>query len=154
MTRIPKKQHQEKHSLYSKAPHRKEMIRKDINFIVGRQLRILRLKQELNGAQMGSILGISQQQVSRYENGVTTLSIDTIVTICIYFSLPLKEFLAPLMVLTENKNESIEIIPLPSTISLDITTGSAHSFIYPQQDEATWTTYCQPRYSDILVSLK
>ncbi|WP_272517478.1 MULTISPECIES: helix-turn-helix domain-containing protein [unclassified Providencia] len=113
------------------------MIRKDINFIVGRQLRILRLKQELNGAQMGSILGISQQQVSRYENGVTTLSIDTIVTICIYFSLPLKEFLAPLMVLTENKNESIEIIPLPSTISLDITTGSAHSFIYPQQDEAT-----------------
>ncbi len=137
MTRIPKKQHQEKHSLYSKAPHRKEMIRKDINFIVGRQLRILRLKQELNGAQMGSILGISQQQVSRYENGVTTLSIDTIVTICIYFSLPLKEFLAPLMVLTENKNESIEIIPLPSTISLDITTGSAHSFIYPQQDEAT-----------------
>ncbi len=137
MTRIPKKQHQEKHSLYSKAPHRKEMIRKDINFIVGRQLRILRLKQELNGAQMGSILGISQQQVSRYENGVTTLSIDTIVTICIYFSLPLKEFLAPLMVLTENKNESIEIIPLPSAISLDITTGSAHSFIYPQQDEAT-----------------
>lgn len=122
MTSFPKQQQIKNGLSYGSSPYRKKRLRKDIDFIVGRQLKTLRLKQALNGTQLGKILGISQQHVSRYENGVTTLSIDTIVTICLYFNLSLKEFLAPLIVLTENanKNESIETLPLPSPVNLDI----------------------------------
>ena len=139
MTQFPKHQQIKKVLSYGSKPYRKTMLRKDIDFIVGRQLRTLRLQQALNGTQLGKILGISQQQVSRYENGVTTLSIDTIVTLCLYFNLSLKAFLAPLIVLTENtnKNESIETLPLSSPINLDIVADSAHSVICPQQDEST-----------------
>lgn len=136
MTSFPKQQHIKNGLSYGSTPYRKERLKKDIDFIVGRQLKKLRLKHELNGTQLGKILGISQQQVSRYENGVTTLSIDTIVIICIYFNLSLREFLAPLMVLTENENEPIETHPLSSPINLDIVMGSARSFIFTQQDES------------------
>ena len=133
------KQQQIKNGLsYGSSPYRKKRLRKDIDFIVGRQLKALRLKKTLNGTQLGKMLGISQQQVSRYENGVTTLSIDAIVTICLCFNLSLKEFLAPLMVLTENanKNESIETLPLSSPINLDLVADSARSFICRPQDES------------------
>ena len=102
MTSFSKQQQIKNVPSYGSSPYTKKRLRKDINFIVGRQLRTLRLKQSLNGTQLGKILGISQQHVSRYENGVTTLSIDTIVTICLYFNLSLNEFLAPLMVLTRH----------------------------------------------------
>ncbi|KGA59621.1 MULTISPECIES: helix-turn-helix domain-containing protein [Proteus] len=136
MTSFPKQQKIKNGLSYGSSPYRKKRLKKDINFIVGRQLKALRLKKTLNGTQLGKMLGISQQQVSRYENGVTTLSIDAIVTICLCFNLSLKEFLAPLMVLTENKNESIETLPLSSPINLDLVADSARSFICPPQDES------------------
>lgn len=140
MTPFPKRQQIKKVLSYGSTPYRKERLRKDIAVIIGRRLKSLRLKHALNGTQLGKILGISQQQVSRYENGVTTLSIDTIVIICLYFNLSLREFLAPLMVLTENesknKNESIETLPLPSPVNLDIVAHSARSFIRSPQDES------------------
>lgn len=138
MTPFPKRQQIKNGLSYGSMPYRKEKLRKDIAVIIGRRLKALRLKHALNGMQLGKILGISQQQVSRYENGVTTLSIDTIVIICLYFNLSLREFLAPLMVLTENenKNESIETLSLPSPVNLDIVAHSARSFIRSPQDES------------------
>ena len=136
MTSFPKQQQIKNELSYGHTPNRTEMTKNDIDFIIGQQLKKLRSEQGINGSQLGKILDISQQQVSRYENGVTTLSIDAIVTICLCFNLSLKEFLAPLMMLTENKNESIETLPLSSPINLDLVADSARSFICPPQDES------------------
>lgn len=83
-------------------PDRNEMIKKDVALITGRQLKKLRLEHGLTGFQFGKILGISQQQVSRYEHGVTALSIETVVTLCIYFNVSFEHFLAPLISTTED----------------------------------------------------
>lgn len=110
MTPFPKHQHIKKMLSGDRTPYTNEMMKKDIAFITGRQLKTLRKKHAMSGARLGKILNTSQQQVSRYENGQTPLSVDMIITICIYFHLSLGEFLAPLMVLTGDENEHIEVL--------------------------------------------
>nr|WP_314264844.1 helix-turn-helix transcriptional regulator [uncultured Moellerella sp.] len=49
-----------------------ETLRRDI----GEFLREARIFKSLTGAEFGALLGISQQQVSRYETGVCGVNID------------------------------------------------------------------------------
>ncbi|EGT3611433.1 helix-turn-helix transcriptional regulator [Morganella morganii] len=90
----------EKRVLCSAAPEHKIVI-KNINRVVGHQLKKLRREHNLSGAEFGEITGVSQQQISRYEHGITPVSIEMIFNICVYFKIPLRQFLAPLMILTE-----------------------------------------------------
>ncbi|WP_371327751.1 helix-turn-helix domain-containing protein, partial [Morganella sp. HMSC11D09] len=43
---------------------------KDINFIVGQNIRDLRHRNGLTTKMLARMLGVSQQQLSRYERGV------------------------------------------------------------------------------------
>lgn len=52
----------------------KELLRKDI----GRFLKEARKNKSLTGHQLGSLLLISQQQISRYERGETGINIETL----------------------------------------------------------------------------
>ncbi len=49
-----------------------------INQLVGRYLKSRRLEYGLTGAEMGRLLFISQQQVSRYERGINTISLSLV----------------------------------------------------------------------------
>lgn len=108
MTSYPAHQHLKELLSALQTPYRQEMFKKDIDFIIGRRLRALRLKQSLNGTQMGRILGISQQQVSRYENGMNSLSPAMMVTLCVYFNISLECFLSPLISVLEKDNADNE----------------------------------------------
>lgn len=43
---------------------------------ISQEIRSLRKRKGLSGKELGQLLNISQQQVSRYENGVNLISID------------------------------------------------------------------------------
>lgn len=49
-------------------------LRKDI----GKFIRKIRFEKSLTGSQFGKLLNVSQQQISRYENGVTSMTIETL----------------------------------------------------------------------------
>ncbi|MGC6599870.1 helix-turn-helix domain-containing protein, partial [Escherichia coli] len=36
------------------------------------------MRKSLTGAQLGELLDVSQQQISRYENGITSINIETL----------------------------------------------------------------------------
>lgn len=49
-----------------------------LNKMIGQFIRESRLAKSLSGAEFGKLINVSQQQVSRYENGVTSLSIEAL----------------------------------------------------------------------------
>lgn len=96
------------HSPGRKEKPGKETLRKDVNVIIGLRLRKLRRERDLSGAQLSRILGVSQQQVSRYETGLSGLSPEMMVTLCIYFRMSPGQFLAPLMPLIRDDNADVQ----------------------------------------------
>lgn len=46
-----------------------------LNEVVGRFIRQKRVELGLNGSDLGRLLNISQQQISRYERGITSLTL-------------------------------------------------------------------------------
>lgn len=40
-----------------------------INSEIGEFIRMIRIKKGLTGAELGKLIGVSQQQISRYERG-------------------------------------------------------------------------------------
>jgi transcriptional regulator with XRE-family HTH domain len=53
--------------------------------IVGQRLRELRKRQKISAEELGNVLGMSQQQVLRYETNKTDLTTDTLIKIADYF---------------------------------------------------------------------
>ncbi len=51
----------------------RRFIMKDINFIVGQNIRDLRHCNGLTTKMLAKMLGVSQQQLSRYERGVNKI---------------------------------------------------------------------------------
>lgn len=63
-----------------------------LSFAIGRQIRIARKSQGLTGKALGKCLGVSQQQVSRYENGVCLLDIVGLMQLLQILDVSLDEF--------------------------------------------------------------
>ncbi|MEX6120480.1 helix-turn-helix domain-containing protein, partial [Providencia hangzhouensis] len=53
---------------------------------IGKKIKKLRLKYNLSGSNLAKVIGISQQQLSRYENGQSDISTSKIMIISIYFN--------------------------------------------------------------------
>ncbi|XKD94855.1 helix-turn-helix domain-containing protein [Morganella morganii] len=51
---------------------------KDINFIVGQNIRDLRHRNGLTTKMLAKMLGVSQQQLSRYERGVNKIDVSVV----------------------------------------------------------------------------
>lgn len=64
----------------------------NINKIIGQFIRESRSAKSLTGKEFGQLINVSQQQVSRYENGVTSLSIDALNTILTVLEIDWSEF--------------------------------------------------------------
>lgn len=44
--------------------------------MIGKNIRKLRLERGYTGQELANLLSVSQQQVSRYENGLTLITVD------------------------------------------------------------------------------
>lgn len=67
-------------------------IKHDVNIVIGRQIMLLRKAQGLTGQALAKKLGISQQQVSRYERGICKIDTDTLMILLMYFDASLELF--------------------------------------------------------------
>lgn len=69
-------------------------------------IRNLRRNRKLSGKNLGDILGISQQQVSRYEQGETELTLRQISRISAVFNMTVWDFINILYFMSCKKIES------------------------------------------------
>ena len=52
-----------------------------VSTAVGRKIKAVRKYHSISGNQLAQLTGLTQQQISRYESGKTSMTIDTIVRI-------------------------------------------------------------------------
>lgn len=62
--------------------------------IIGAYLRSMRIEKNLTGGQIGELLSISQQQVSRYERGINRVSLEFLMSYVEALDLSFDDFLS------------------------------------------------------------
>lgn len=59
---------------------------------VGRRIKLLRKKYGMTANELGIYLGVSQQQLSRYERGVNRIDIDSLARVSYVFQVSIHYF--------------------------------------------------------------
>lgn len=70
----------------------KDAIKKIIAKNVGKRIKILREKYNISGSDLAKVLGVSQQQLSKYEKGLVDMSISKVILLSIYFNVNVDYF--------------------------------------------------------------
>ncbi|EUD06287.1 MULTISPECIES: helix-turn-helix domain-containing protein [Providencia] len=69
---------------------------RNINAVLGEFFRSKRISESLTGIEVAKKMSVSQQQISRYERGVCSLSIETILRYCEVLDISPKELMVTL----------------------------------------------------------
>lgn len=78
-----------------------------INHCAGNVIKELRKRNGLSGYDLGCITGYSQQQISRYERGASTLNLSTLVKFSFAFNIKLSDLINKIE--TEMELEAMEL---------------------------------------------
>lgn len=65
-----------------------------INSEAGEFIRMIRIQKGLSGTELGKLIGVSQQQISRYERGYNTLSLSDFAFILSVMNVSLLDFIS------------------------------------------------------------
>ncbi|MTB66247.1 helix-turn-helix domain-containing protein [Providencia sp. wls1943] len=65
----------------------------NFNIIVGRKIKKYRKEMKLTAEELGQYIGVSQQQISRYESGENHINIDFLAQFSELFKVPIQVFL-------------------------------------------------------------
>ncbi|HEM8292336.1 MULTISPECIES: helix-turn-helix domain-containing protein [Providencia] len=63
------------------------------NIIVGKKIKKYRKEMKLTAEELGQYIGVSQQQISRYESGANHINIDFLAQFSELFKVPIQVFL-------------------------------------------------------------
>lgn len=74
---------------------------------IGRQLYLIRKARGLRGDDIAKKLGVSQQQVSRYERGVCKMDVDALVYLLNQLNEPLDQFFYDVSLILKNEAPNI-----------------------------------------------
>lgn len=77
---------------------------------IGRLIRELRIQKNLTTSDLGHMIGISQQQVSRYERGTSAFSLELIKKFAYIFNMTIWQFMDLVYIIYYLDKESREII--------------------------------------------
>lgn len=58
---------------------------KSIDEFVGNKIKVLRNKYKISQKEIGNILNISQQQMVKYETGISSINIEKLIELVLYF---------------------------------------------------------------------
>lgn len=83
-----------------------EKINKEIEHMI-KMITHLRRRKSLTQDELGELLGVSKQSVSKYEKGIIILSVDKLLWYQHYFEIPLQDFFG--LNTTLSKDEKILI---------------------------------------------
>ncbi|HEM7168390.1 TPA: helix-turn-helix transcriptional regulator, partial [Providencia stuartii] len=64
------------------------IIKPTFNIIVGKKIKRYRKEMNLTAEELGRYIGVSQQQISRYESGVNHINIDFLSQLSELFKVP------------------------------------------------------------------
>lgn len=81
-------------------------LKDNISIIIRKRIFDKRKERHLSGREVAGLLGISQQQYSCYERGVSRIDIVTLVNISIIFRTSIDWFLKDIMSLYAQKNST------------------------------------------------
>ncbi|EJD6584521.1 helix-turn-helix transcriptional regulator, partial [Providencia rettgeri] len=59
----------------------------------GKKIKLLRKQKGLTASELGEQMGVSQQQISRYERGVNHINIETLEKLSFFFKVSIFEFI-------------------------------------------------------------
>ncbi|WP_065425768.1 helix-turn-helix domain-containing protein, partial [Morganella morganii] len=65
---------------------------REISLFIGQQISRKRKSLGLSGMALAELLGLSQQQISRYEQGITNIRASTLLQIAFLFNVDVKSF--------------------------------------------------------------
>ncbi|MEX6256671.1 helix-turn-helix domain-containing protein [Providencia huaxiensis] len=80
--------------------------KENIYALLGNYLRKARVSKGLSGNELGSVIHLSQQQVSRYELGINKLSLDKLIEIVIFLDIDINEITKNISKQVENEKKS------------------------------------------------
>ncbi|EMI5490706.1 helix-turn-helix transcriptional regulator [Providencia stuartii] len=72
--------------------------KQQLSLIIGRQIYFIRKARCMTGKQLGEQLNVSQQQISRYENGVCHIDVDTLIRLLYILDMPIDQFFSQVSV--------------------------------------------------------
>lgn len=67
----------------------------DIDRAIGRNIRFHRILRGLTQAELGIALGVSYQQVQKYEQGASAIAVSRLADIARVLGVPLADFITP-----------------------------------------------------------
>lgn len=68
------------------------MNEREISLFIGQQIMRRRKSSGLSGKALAELLGLSQQQISRYEQGITNIRASTLLQLSFLFNVDVKSF--------------------------------------------------------------
>ena len=83
--------------------------KKNIYALLGNHLRKARVSKGLSGNELGSVIQLRQQQVSRYQIGINKLSLDKLSEIVIFLDIDINEITK--LIIKQVEYEKNELIP-------------------------------------------
>ncbi|MGJ3355912.1 helix-turn-helix domain-containing protein [Providencia sp. Je.9.19] len=82
-------------------------VKQHFSYAVGRQIYLIRKLRGLTGKELAEKLGVSQQQVSRYERGVCRVDVDMLVYLLYQLDTSLDDFFIKVSLIIKNESPKI-----------------------------------------------
>lgn len=95
---------------------------KETDLQIGQQIKLARTLKEMSQSDLGLRLGISSVQISKYEAGQSTISIEKLKTICDILDVSIESVIS--------KNQSLDKHPFFSTVIKDNSKHAKENEIY------------------------
>ncbi|HAS8350348.1 TPA: XRE family transcriptional regulator [Vibrio vulnificus] len=89
-------------------------FKKKLQVIIGQEIKALRKSKGISGYELGDIIRISQQQISRYECGDSAIQIDTLILILRLFNISPEKFIHRILFLVNRDIESGKLLSIMS----------------------------------------
>ncbi|MGL4171592.1 helix-turn-helix domain-containing protein [Morganella morganii] len=89
-------------------------FKKKLQVIIGQEIKTLRKSKGISGYELGDIIRMSQQQISRYECGDSAIQIDTLILILRLFNISPEKFIHRILFLVNRDIESGKLLSVMS----------------------------------------
>lgn len=87
-----------------------QVFKKELHVIIGREIKTLRKSKGITGYELGSIIKLSQQQISRYENGDSAVPLDTLILILRIFNISPEKFIHRVLLVLNRDPDSKKLL--------------------------------------------
>ena len=87
--------------------NKKEFALDGFSYAVGAEIAELRRQKSWSGKQLGHFIGVSQQQISRYENGVCEITMNTLFSLLHHLEISLSMFFYRVALRLEKNTSSL-----------------------------------------------